>query len=230
MKTKLALAGALMLALCLQGSAEKVVQETATVTEGQEIRIDLKLGDEINIIPVKGNRFELNGTIDVNDGEDDDAYTVELDSNGHQLSVESHIDKQLKPRQYVEKYDEHGNVIASYWNTKIDARFDVRVPIGHALEIETINATLNLKLVGAPLKVKTINGEINLAIPDRSDLDLDIHTIKGDCLTDIPATQLKELSRKDEWVACHVRYRLNEGGTSVRMETINGYMYLLHED
>ena len=227
MNAKFLLLSVSLVGFALQSSARRALEERVTLTDGQEIKIELNFGDEINLIPVEGQVLEMTGFIDVNDGENDEAYRVEFSQKGNALCINSEIREEMKPYRFVQYRDANGDVTHSSQTINIEAVFNLSVPKGHPVRIETINATLNLDLIDAPLSAKTINGEINLHLLKDSQIDLKIDTINGDCVTDLSEKEFEEISRKGGFMNNKVQYQINEGGTPVRLKTINGWMYLL---
>jgi len=208
--------------------AEQSVHEKIPVKEGQTIRIDIKLGDEIILIPVKGNTLQVDGTYSVNDGENDDAYEVKVISSPDLIEVRSTFLEEKHPYRMVQELDKNGKVISSRRDVEIEASFRVEVPETSPVTIKTINADLNLLEIHAPMEAETINGEIQLLLNKRSNIDLDVSTINGDCFTDLDFTG-NNSGKSIYQPHAHLHYRLNEGGNSIRLKTINGTMYLLND-
>ena len=204
----------------------KSLHETLELSRDQRIVINLPLGDEINIFPVQGHTLEFSGEIEVNGGENDDAYRVELSLTESTVDLKSRLDESNDLYRVVQHLDEDGNALWSERNVEIKARFDVYVPMGYPVTVKTINATLNLEDLHAPLIAETINGEIYLRLRKDSNIDLSVSTIQGDCLTDLAFTSLAEHEWRLGPGENRVAYRLNRGGMSVRLKSINGWMYV----
>ncbi len=89
-------------------------------------------------------------------------------------------------------------------------RFDARSTNGN-LRIE-----LNQLPHGSPISIETVNGNVVLALPANADAELDILSMNGDFLSELPVMLRGRLSSRDFYG------RLGRGGDLVKVRTVNG--------
>ena len=206
--------------------ASKLIDETINLTRNQEIFINLKFADKVNVIPISGNKVSIKGEVEVNGGESDEAYSIEIDESDHRLNVESKLIEKPKHYRIVTIVNENGDIKTSNHTIDIRATFDVFIPTGRTLHLKSINASMNLKDQEAPLTVETINGEIDLQLPKDADIDLVAKTVHGECYTNLDFQRLDTKNGLERIGGNRAKARLNKGGTPIHLKTINGYMYV----
>ncbi len=208
-------------------TASRTINETIRLSEDQEVFIKLKFADEINIIPVSGNTLRIEGHVDINNGESDEAYELSIDKTDSELRIESDLINKHMHYRTVRVRNRNGDISSSSHTIDIQASFDIFVPKGRKLTVKSINAILNLQNQDAPVIAESINGEIGLALSKNADVDLEIRTIHGECYTNLEF-QLLENTNGLRQIGGRTRAkaRLNKGGTPIHLKTINGYMYV----
>ena len=191
----------------------------------ENVHVSIKLADSINIIPTTKDLVKINGEFDVNDGENDEAYTMNFEHSDSEFKISSKLIKDKSLYRIIEILDEHGKVISTRHSMKVSAHFNIHVPVGRKLVIDTINADLNLRNLEAPMRASSINGEINLELLESAAVDVNISTINGECFTDMEFEFRKKNSNFQHGHKS-AEVSLNDGGIPIHLKTINGHMFL----
>jgi hypothetical protein len=89
-------------------------------------------------------------------------------------------------------------------------RFDARSTNGN------VRIELSELPPGSPISIETVNGSVVLALPANADAELDILSMNGDFLSELPVMLHGTLTSHD------FRGRLGRGGAAVKVRTVNG--------
>jgi len=112
--------------------------------------------------------------------------------------------------------------------TTVNGNVDVSTTA--SAEAKTVNGSIEVRM-GMPddddreLEFETVNGKIALEVPRDLDADVDAKTANGSIRSELPV-EVKS-SKTDPWnVHRRLVGRIGEGGTRLRMETVNGSIEL----
>ncbi|MFD1872426.1 DUF4097 family beta strand repeat-containing protein [Hymenobacter bucti] len=231
------LVAGLLLAGLRPALAQRLVTQTATLAPGQGVFLDLKFAHNIRVRA--GASLSVRASVVINDNQQNDLYSLGLQTTGAELSVVEKLDEeQLRQTNFTGDCDggsrnngSHGLNVGykrsektgglrptlnrqkggnySYC-AKID--YEVTVPAGTALRLNTISGDLDLSgLNGAvtaktisgdvlstdltgPLTLRTVSGDVKLSNLGRSPVDAT--SVSGDVDVSWPATQGADLSLK----------------------------------
>lgn len=202
----------LLAALLLLGSlrpalAQRLVTQTATLAAGQGVYLDLKFAHHIRVR--SGASFRVEAHVSINDNQNNDLYSLSLQPTGSELSVVEQLEEdKLRETHFTGDCDggsrnnSSGGLRAGYTRSsktgglrptlshhqggysyclKID--YDVMLPAGTALRLNTISGDLDLSGLNGAVTAKTISGDVlsaGLTGP------LTLRTVSGDVkLTDL---------------------------------------------
>lgn len=231
------LAAGLLLSISGPALAQRLVTQTATLAAGQGVFLDLKYAHNIKVRA--GASLRVQASVVINDNQQNDLYSLALQTTGSELSVVEKLDEeQLRQTKFTGDCDggsrnngSHGLNVGykrsektgglrptlnrnrgndySYC-TKID--YEVTVPAGTALRLNTISGDLDLSgLNGAvtaktisgdvlstdltgPLTLRTVSGDVKISNLGRSPVDAT--SISGDVDVSWPAAQGADLNLK----------------------------------
>jgi hypothetical protein len=217
--------------------AQRIVTQTATLAPGQSVFLDLKFAHNIRVRA--GASLSVRASVVINDNQQNDLYSLGLQTTGAELSVVEKLDEEkLRQTNFTGDCDggsrnngssglnvgykrsektgglrptlsRHKGGDYSYC-AKID--YEVTVPAGTALRLNTISGDLDLGgLNGAvtaktisgdvrstdltgPLTLRTVSGDVKLSNLGRSPVDAT--SISGNVDVSWPATQGADLNLK----------------------------------
>jgi opacity protein-like surface antigen len=179
------LAAGLLLTGSCPALAQRIVTQTATMAAGQSVFLDLKYAHNIRVRAGAG--LSVRASVVINDNQQNDLYSLGLQTTGSELSVVEKLDEEkLRQTKFTGDCDggsrnngSHGLNVGykrsektgglrptfnrnrgdnySYC-TKID--YEVTVPAGTALRLNTISGDLDLGGLNGAVTAKTISGDV----------------------------------------------------------------------
>jgi len=238
------LAAGLLLSVSGPALAQRLVTQTATLAAGQGVFLDLKYAHNIKVRAGAGLRVQA--SVVINDNQQNDLYSLELQTTGGELSVTEKLDEeQLRQTNFRGECDggsrnngSHGLNVGykrsektgglrptlrnnrgndySYC-TKIN--YDITVPAGTALRLNTISGDLDLGGLNGAVTAKTISGDVlstDLTGP------LTLRTVSGDVkLSNLGHSPVDATSVSGDvdvsWPAAQ--------GADLNLKTISGEVY-----
>ncbi|TVT39184.1 DUF4097 domain-containing protein [Hymenobacter setariae] len=231
------LAASLLLTGSCPALAQRLVTQTATLAAGQGVYLDLKYAHNIKVRAGAG--LSVRASVVINDNQQNDLYSLELQTAGGELSVVEKLDEEkLRQTKFTGDCDggsrnngSHGLNVGykrsektgglrptlsnhrgndySYC-TKID--YEVTVPAGTALRLNTISGDLDLSGLNGAVTAKTISGDVrstdltgpltlrtvsgDVKLSNLGNNPVDATSISGDVDVSWPATQSAALNLK----------------------------------
>ena len=195
------LAAALLLGSLRPALAQRIVSQTATLAAGQGVFLDLKYAHRIRVRAGAG--LSVEARVSINDNQQNDLYSLELQKTASELSVVEKLDEEkLRETNFTGDCDGSrnngsGGINVGYkrsektgglrptvvrhkgepysYCVKID--YDVTVPAGTDLRLTTISGDLDLSGLTGPVAAKTISGDV-LSVGLTGPLTL--RTVSGD--------------------------------------------------
>lgn len=234
--------------LTAQKTIKAESEETARNAQ-KDVKLDIKQeGDHIEII-VDGPFRKEDGKIN---WKDELGYKVQYD---FELKVPHHTNLDLKTvlKSYIKVRDikgsiDLGNVNGEIEAINIDGDFNVKTVNGKVI-IAGITGSGSAHTVNGKVKVdfdrnpasgcsfKTLNGKLEISFQKNLSADFKLRTrFHGDIYTDFPATYLpaapaptpgKRKNGKFVYKSDHFQgIRIGKGGPEIKMETMNGNIYI----
>lgn len=230
---KLILLPIFVLGFLLQVSAQpRIVEETFSLDD-KEVRLDLRFGEIINIQSWDKNEVAFKADIEINNGHLNDALELDFDSANGLKIVSEYNEEKLKsgrredcPDQYSQYSWSHDSNETSYVVcSKI--RYELRVPAGVDLSIESISGDIELEGLTGPIKAKSISGYVDLSWPAEIPADIKIKTISGEAFTDLDNLHFKNKKPHIPPVGYALEGTVGTGGsTELSLESVSGNIYL----
>ncbi len=181
------LAACLLLGSLSPALAQRVVTQKASLSAGQSVFLDLKFAHTIRVRP--GAELNVQARVNINDNQLNDAYSLDLQPGGSELSVVEKLDEDRLRQSHFEgncedgsRNNSGGGVHGGYTRSsktgglrptvsyhkgeysyclKVD--YEVTVPAGTALRINTISGDLDLSGLGGAITAKTVSGDVLLS-------------------------------------------------------------------
>ncbi|MVN77375.1 DUF4097 family beta strand repeat protein [Hymenobacter sp. HMF4947] len=180
------LATLLLLGSLAPALAQRLVTQTASLAAGQGVFLDLKFAHTIRVRPGAG--LSVQARVSINDNQNNDLYSLVLQP-GTELSVVEKLDEEKLRQTHYEgdceggsRNNSGGGVHGGYTRSsrtgglrptlsyhkgeysyclKVD--YDVTLPTGTALRINTISGDLDLSGLNGTITAKTVSGSILLS-------------------------------------------------------------------
>jgi DUF4097 and DUF4098 domain-containing protein YvlB len=207
--------------------AQRIVEKEFVVSPDQKIVLEFDFADQINVSTWDKSSVYIRVSVNINEGSGNDKFELFDTKAKHRLFVESKIkdlDK-LAGECSTIIIEDGDTTFINGRRTQMDIDFEVIIPKGTQLSMESINGDIVLKGLTAPLEISTINGDIDLFIKEDQKADLSMETINGTMYTNLEMKILKEKEGLCR-IRGNVESQLNGGGPEINLSTINGTMYL----
>ena len=227
------LLGLISLTLNAQKNIEKVFD-----FKNRYIELDVKFASEIEVKTWDKNTVYFKAIITTKDQKFIDAYKVDIKETSSEIRITSEAEELFK--MFQDEWNEnHKDQKKRYFNTSdwYDFNYVLYVPKNAKFKVSSINGDLhseiiegdfiadlingniNINTYSGSLNLTTINGEIDLKMVNAN---LVAETIHGD----IYADEKLKFSSEDRHVGQKIAGQIADGRNRLRLNTINGNMYL----
>ncbi|OGX90949.1 DUF4097 family beta strand repeat-containing protein [Hymenobacter coccineus] len=173
------LAAALLLGSLAPALAQRIITQTAALSGGQGVFLDLKHAHRIRVRP-GGAELTVKATVVVNNNERNDAVSLKLEQAAAEVSVVETLDEALLRKfQFSGECNGSGNggdndnSGSTYnWNNGdggkgyrycLQIDYEVTLPAGTALRLSTITGDLDLQDLTGEITAKTVSGDLQFA-------------------------------------------------------------------
>lgn len=200
----------------------KKVTETVAVTGQSVLDLEFSFADDITFKTWDKNEVYVEVEVEINNGEDNDIFTLESDKSATTIYVE--MDKDMWKK--ISK-NEKGN-----WNNcsfTSNIYYTVYLPKNMQVKSNTISGNYLFEYFGTPMKLKTISGEIDITVPEKSEFDFRAKTISGEVYSNVELAYPEGKDGLRQIVGQNFKARINKGGEESHFETISGNIYLRKE-
>lgn len=218
-------------------NAQKIIEKSLDYQD-QYIELEVSFASLIEVKTWDKSSVYFKADIRTKDGKYLDAYKLDINESARTIAITSDAKGVFKKFQ-DEWNTNHPNKKKRYYNTGDSYEFNyvLYVPKNAKLKVSSINGDLKSELIEGDFAVDLINGDIDIATYSGS---LDLNTINGEIdLTmrnadviaetihgDIYADEKLEFTSTNRHVGQKIAGRQGQGSNRLRLNTINGNMYL----
>ena len=196
--------------LCLGTiNAQQKIEKHINFSGKESITLEIQIADSITVHTWNRNEVYINASVNINHNKNNDAYLITFNDAGKNVVVSA----KFRENYFQGKCNccDTSNI---YW--------EIYVPDKTTFNLESINADITIDGQTAGMKVKSISGYIDLAVPANRDADVDLSTISATIYTN---HDLKP-EKMHTGVPVKIAEKLNNGGATIRLETISGDIFL----
>jgi hypothetical protein len=216
----------LFLGSILPGRAQKIIEKHMDFSAGEFISMDFQVSDSIHIVTWNKNEVYIRSSVNVNDNQDNDAYSMYFDQSGKNVAIRGKLKLQegrgCRTLDKGDTSEKHGNNCCCCCRSEII--HEVFIPEEADFSVETINANIVITGKTGAVRAHSISGYIDLALAPERAGSLDMRTITGTMYSnyDLPSD-----SHKPRHVGGgSVSAELNGGkGKRIELETISGDIF-----
>lgn len=210
----------IILCLATLGLSAQPKKVTASVpVSGQEmLDLEFAFANDIIFKTWDKNEVYVEVMVEINDGEDNDIFTLNTEKSSSTIYVE--MDEDMWKKIGKDKNGKRKNCTTSTIN------YTVYLPKDLNVRSNTISGDYEFEYYGKEMKLKTISGAIDVTIPERQGMDFKAKTISGEVYSDIEISYPYGKEGLRQIVGQDVRGRVSSGGTESSFETISGNIYL----
>jgi hypothetical protein len=209
--------------------AQEVFEKTEALEKYKTAEMNFDFADNIVIKSWGNSEVSVKATVNINDNADNNKYelSVEPVPSGIKMTGKINNPKSLSDHSYqvvdgaITKSDDQC--------VKIDIDYEIFLPVGTTIALETISGNIELSGFEAPVHIKTISGFIDFSIDPDLKASFETRTITGEVYSDLDLETENKASDMRVFRGGHIMATLNGGGKSIKLETISGDIYLRKE-
>lgn len=222
--------------------AQTELNRTFPVQSGQKLNMHFDYPELIRVTTWDRNEISVQGTVDINGGENDEAFQVDVSASGNTIDVNGYIkglrdlperitvmrDGQkmiFRNKEEWNKYqNEHGrsyNMISM--GPAIDITLEIMVPRNMVTRVESVYGMVEVKNFAAPLTVEATYGGVDAALSEKGTGEVRAETNYGEIFTNLDTKFASEPTNGD----FHTYVSARPGnGPRYRFESKYGNVYL----
>ena len=217
-------------------NAQKIIEKNIKYTD-QFIDLDVKFASDIEVKTWDKPTVYFKADITTEDGKYLDLYKLDIDESSSSISIASNVKDMFDA--FKEEWQRIHSSKKGYYFTNDTYRFNyvLYVPKNARFRVSSINGALNSEIIEGDFTADLINGNINIK---KYNGDMDLKTINGEIdlimmNTSLVAETLNgniyadenlKLQVTDRHVGQRVEGRFDGAAHRLRLNTINGNMYL----
>jgi len=188
----------------------------------KKVSMNLKFARDIKVTVGSGNEVQLKTYVKATNEEIAKYHIIEVQTAGDQLSIDT--DYQF-PKDDNRKRNQCWSCNNENWNGReclcLETRYEVVVPAGAAVSLETISGDIEIKGLPNEIYAKSISGFVDLALQSNAKADLSFKSVTGEIYSDFDV----KLDGKSTSYSKRLTAPLNGGGARVALETISGDIF-----
>lgn len=229
-------------------TAQKKVTETQRSSGVDEVFVHVKFADNIEVKNWSKNEIYVEATVNINDNEHNDYFSLKTDKIGGTYTVKSDYGSFFKDYgnnyYYHDDDDDDGNKKKkkkrNYCNNELDINYVIYVPRNMSLKVKSISGDvkadvytgkLNLDLISGNIdikkhsknmKLKTISGDIDIYV---SDAYFEAKTLSGGIYSDLDINF--DSDKKNKYSGSRkIQATIKNGSATLKLSTISGDIFL----
>lgn len=219
----------LTIALLSPVLAQKIIEKTLPYSKDQKIDLNLRFGDKIQVNSWDKNEVYIKAEVDINNGKLDDALLVKFNTNAGEIKVDVDFDQELIKQGRPEDCPDNNHTFSTNGKDRYvicsEINYQIYVPKGADLKMETISANIELKDVTGPVFAKSISGFVDMNWPSGKGASVSMKSITGELYSDLDINYTNK-SKSVPIVGYTLNGTLNGGGPTVYLESISNDIYL----
>lgn len=200
----------------------KKVTESVLVTGQSVLDLEFSFADDIVFKTWDKKEVLVDVEVEINDGDDNDIFTLESDKSSSTIYIE--MDQDMWKKISKKRNGKWNN---SSFTSNI--YYIVYLPKDMQVKANTISGNYQFEYFGKPMKLNTISGEIDITVPSKTGFDFRAKTISGEVYSDVDMEYPNGKDGLKQIVGQNFKARINNGGEESHFETISGNIYLRKE-
>ena len=232
-----------VLILTLSASAQTQVNKSIAVQSGQKIALKFDHPEMVRISTWDKSEISIQGTVSINNGENDDAFELQTNTAGNTVVIQNIIRdlKKLPQRitvvrdgqkmvfhdkEALKKYqNEHGKSFENQsWGVEMEIILEIKVPRNVETTIESTYGMVEVKDFNGPLTATSTYGGVDAAVKEKMMGELIAETNYGQIYSNLDVKFTGENSKEENF---HTYVTAKPGtGPRYSFESKYGNVYL----
>lgn len=239
MKTLITIA---ILCVSISVHAQTQIDKTIPVTKGQTIRMKFDYPSPVKISTWDKNEISIKGTVDINGGEADDQFKINVKTSGNTISISNEIvDMDRIPHRITvhdgakkivfrnksewKKYqDEHGKSDNVSMGVDMKIVLEIKVPRNTDTDVECVYGIVEIPEFDGPLTVQATYGGVDASLNEKAVGELIAETNYGNIYSNLDMSVNQNNVKEGDF---HTFVKASPGnGPRYRFESPYGNVYL----
>jgi len=232
-----------MLIFIFSASAQTQINKSIAVQSGQKISLAFDYPEMVRITTWDKSEISIQGTVSINNGENDDAFELQTSTSGNTVVVKNIIRDMKKlpqritvvrdgqkivfhDKEALKKYqDEHGRSFETQsWGVDMEIILEIKVPRNVETTVESTYGMVEVKDFTGPLKAISTYGGVDAAVKEKLMGELIAETNYGQIYTNLDVKFGGENSKEENF---HTLVSAKPGsGPRYSFESKYGNVYL----
>lgn len=215
-----------ILLVAVNVNAQRKVEKSIIVSKNKEIFVNFKFAQNIDVKQWNENKVEVRATVNINNGEGDEHFSLKTSENDNQVKIYSDYGNYFKSKRswngnfkteinYVVYVPKNANLIVK----SISGSLDADSYYGN-LTTDLISGDITIKKYKGEMQLKTVSGDVDVAI---SKAKINAKTVTGTIYSDLKID--KDFSENKSY-SSKVKGTVNNGNVELRMTTVSGNIYM----
>lgn len=196
----------------------KVAQENFPLKGSKKASLNLKFAHHILVKEWDKVELGLKTTITFSDPALAEKHKMEVDKSGESLEIET-----------TYEWEKNKGNNFHCWNCNepsqacvcLESSYEVYVPKGASLTLETISGDIEIINVGGDIRAKSISGWVDVSMNPRGAADLHFKSVTGEIYTDFDV----KLDKNSSSFSKKLNTSINGGGSALALETVSGDIF-----
>ena len=193
---------ALVTSICV--NAQTPINKTVAVQSGQKVEMHFDYPEMIRVSTWDKNEISIQGSVSINNGENDDAFELVTSTTSGLVSIRNEIKNMkslphritivdgtqkivFKSKVEFQKYQaEHGKKFEMMsTGVDMDIILEIKVPRNFITRVESVYGMVEIRDFHAPLIVKSTYGGVDAALAERTTGEIIAETNYGEIYTNL---------------------------------------------
>lgn len=224
--------------------AQTKLDKTIPLNPGQQVRLTFDYPELIRVSTWDRNEVSVQGSVSINDGENDEAFVLDINSSGETVDIRGKIkDMDDLPHRITVVKDgnkmvfrnesewqkfrkEHGKSGYDMMNRglEMEIKLDIKVPANRQTDVVSVYGMVEVKQFNGPLRVEATYGGVDAALTESETGELIAETNYGHIYSDLTLAFDRNGIREEDF---HTLVKARPGnGPAYRFESAYGNVYL----
>lgn len=192
---------------------------------GQEVALDLKYAREIQIKTWDRDEVSVRVSVNLNDNSANDAWSLLTEISADQILMNSDIEIPEGHYRGSCSGSNHYRDDNSFCSLIV---YDIYVPAGAALRVETLGGNITTEGISSPIYAKSLSGFVDTDWPAQEGATVTMKSITGEVYTNLDL-EMDDAKGEDRHrrspVGWEIEATVAGGGSQVQLESISNDVY-----
>jgi hypothetical protein len=139
------------------------VAQTAALTPGQAVALELKYAHHIRVRPGSGPGLTVKAQVTIADHDLDQTFDLAVTTTSTEVMVEEKLDKEQIARYWKRNWHDDGNGRHTNDDNALRIDYEITMPAATPLTLRTVSGDIDAQDLAGAVTLKSISGDLQLA-------------------------------------------------------------------